>query len=120
MNDEHKPSDVVLVVQFLIPVYDRRGRPYPRSVRHGIQHDLEDRYDGWSLAADRPLEGAWRNPESGDIEYDESWRYEVGISPSRLGDFDDYLADLSRRLDQKALWRVVYLGGEGKVIPAKK
>lgn len=114
------PTDnVMLVVQFLIPTYDRDGRPYPRSTHHQIQHDIEERYDGWSLAAKKPLKGAWRNPESGDIEYNESWRYEIGIPPSRLSELDDYLAKLSHHLGQKALWRVVYAGGEGKVIPAK-
>jgi hypothetical protein len=109
----------ILVVQFLVPVFDREGKPYPRSVHKEIRRHLEDRFGGWSLAADRPLAGAWRNPESGDVEYDDSWRYEVGIDPARLGDLDDYLADLARRLRQKALWRVAYARGEGKVIPAR-
>lgn len=109
----------VLVVQFLIPVYDRNGKPYRRSVHKQIRRDLEERFDGWSLAADKPLAGAWRNPELGEVEYDDSWRYEVGIAPDRLGELDDYLAELSHRLGQKALWRVVHAGGEGKVIPAR-
>lgn len=109
----------VLVVQFLVPIYDRKGKPYPRSVHKKLRRDLEDRFDGWSLAADKPLEGAWRNPESGEVEYDDSWRYEVGIDPPRLEELDRYLAELSHRLRQKALWRVAYAGGAGKVIPAK-
>ena len=63
--------------------------------------------------------GAWRNPESGEVEYDDSWRYEVGIDPADLDELDEYLARLSHRLRQKALWRVVYAGGAGKVIPAR-
>jgi len=80
---------------------------------------MEDRFDGWSLAADKPLRGAWRNPESGEIEYDDSWRYEVGIDRSRLDELDAYLGELAHRIGQKALWRVVYEGGEGKVVPAR-
>jgi hypothetical protein len=87
--------------------------------KKGVRRDLEDRFDGWSLAADKPLTGAWRNPESGQVEYDDSWRYEIGIDPSRLADLDAYLAQLAHRLGQKALWRVAYAGGEGKVIPAR-
>jgi hypothetical protein len=30
-----------------------------------------------------------------------------------------YLGELAHRLGQEALWRVVYAGGEGKVIVAK-
>ena len=103
-----------------MPVYDRSGKPYRRSVQKQLRHELEERFDGWSLAGDKPLEGAWRNPSSGMVEYDESWRYEVGIAPHRLAELDQYLGELARRLGQKALWRVVYAGGEGKVIPARR
>lgn len=119
MSDPAKAKAQILVVQFLVPIYDRKGKPYPRSVQKGVRRDLEDRFDGWSLAADKPLTGAWRNPESGQVEYDDSWRYEIGIAPSRLADLDAYLAQLAHRLGQKALWRVAYAGGEGKVIPAR-
>jgi hypothetical protein len=108
----------LLVVQFLVPKYDRSGDPYPRSIHVSLRRDLEERFGGWSSLGDAPLPGAWRNPESGEIEYDDSWRYEVGIPPARIREFDDYLADLARRIGQKAIWRVAYAGGEGKAIPA--
>ena len=119
VDDPDKQDERVLVVQFLVPVYDRAGKPYRRSVHKEIRRDLEDRFDGWSLAADKPLAGAWRNPASGEVEYDESWRYEVGVDPDRLGELDEYLGQLAHRLGQKAIWRVVYAGGEGKVILAR-
>ena len=120
MSDAPAKTDVeVLVVQFLVPVYDRDGSPYRRSVQKRIRRDLEERFDGWSLASDKPLPGAWRNPASGEVEYDDSWRYEIGIAPGRLDEFDAYLGELAHRLGQEALWRVVYAGGEGKVIVAK-
>jgi hypothetical protein len=119
MADESETPAEVLVVQFLVPVYDREGSPYPRSVHKRLRRDLENRFDGWSLAAEKPLTGAWRNPQSGEVEYDDSWRYEVGIDPARLDELDEYLAALAHRLGQKALWRVVYTGGEGKTIPAR-
>ena len=115
-KNEPDTKDEVLVVQFLVPVYDRRGRPYLRSVHKQIRRDLENMFDGWSLAADRALPGAWRNPASGEVEYDDSWRYEVGVAAGRLGELDLYLGALAHRLGQKALWRVVYAGGEGKVV----
>jgi hypothetical protein len=36
-----------------------------------------------------------------------------------LIELDDFLAELAHRLGQKALWRVAYLGGEGRVIAAR-
>lgn len=108
-----------LVVHFLVPRFDRDGRPYRRSVHHALRKDLEERFNGWSSLGDRPFEGAWRNPGSGEIVYDSSWRYEVGIAASRLDELDGYLAELAWRLGQKAIWRVVYSGGEGKAITAR-
>jgi hypothetical protein len=118
VGDESTDDPRVLVVQFLVPILDRGGKPYSRLVQKRIRRELEARFDGWSLAADKPLTGAWRNPESGQIEYDDSWRYELGIDASRLPELDGYLSELAYRLGQKALWRVVYAGGEGKVIVA--
>ena len=40
-------------------------------------------------------------------------------APDRLPVLDDYLGGLAYRLGQKALWRVVYAGGEGKVVVAR-
>ena len=96
----------MVVVQFLDPIYDRNGGPYSRDVLKRLQQELEERFDGWSLAADQPLPGAWRNPTSGQVEYDESWRYEVGVPRDRLDELDEYLARLADRLGQKAIWRV--------------
>jgi hypothetical protein len=120
MSDDQPASDAkVLVVQFLVPVFDRAGKPYRRTAHKQLRRDLEERFDGRSLAAEKPLEGAWRNPATGEVEYDESWRYEVGIAPDRLSELDRYLGELAHRLGQKTIWRVVYAGGEGKVIEAR-
>ena len=119
MADESNAGAKVVVIQFLIPVYDRRGNPYRRSAHNQLRRDLEDRFDGWSLAADKPLAGAWRNPGSGEVEYDDSWRYEIGIDRDRLDELDAYLGELAQRLGQRALWRVAYAGGEGKVVLAR-
>lgn len=102
----------MFVVQFLVPVFDRKGKPYPRDVQKDLQRELAERFGGWSLAADKPLPGAWRNPASGETEYDESWRYEVGIPAERLEELDEYLAELAHRLGQKAIWRIVT--GQGR------
>ena len=116
--ERKKSGPEVLVVHFLVPKFDRSGKPYPRSVHKNLRKNLEQRFGGWSSLGDKPLPGAWMNPDSGEIEYDESWRYEVGIAPKRLAELDEYLAELAYHLKQKAVWRVTYAGGEGRVIPA--
>lgn len=121
MAKRAEPEDELelLVVHFLVPVHDRNGEPYPRSVRDLLRADLEELFDGWSSLGNQPLPGAWRNPFSGEVEYDESWRYEVGIEPERLEELDSYLSELGHRLGQKAIWRVIYRDGEGMAIPAR-
>jgi hypothetical protein len=113
------PEPEMLVVHFLVPKFDRNGEPYLRSVQKSLRYDLEERFDGWSSLGDQPLPGALRNPASEEVEYDDSWRYEVGISPDRLAELDGYLAELAHRLGQKAIWRVIYSGGEGAAITAR-
>lgn len=110
----------LVIVQFLVPKRDRQGGLYPRAVHQRLREDLEEQFGGWSSLGDKPLPGAWRNPESGEIEHDQSWRYEVGITPDLLEDLDEYLADLAHRLGQKAVWRVVYKEGAAQAIPACK
>ena len=106
------------IIHFLIPVIDRDGRPYIRNVHKQIQRELEDRFGGWTLLSTEPLPGAWKAPDTGEVEYDESWPYEVGIPPERLQEFDDFLAAVAFRLGQKTIWRV--LVGEGKAITARE
>lgn len=115
-----KPASELLVVQFLVPKCDRAGDPYPRATYERLRRGLESRFGGWSSLGDEPLPGAWRNPKTGEMEYDESWRYEVGVLSDALAVLDDFLADLAYRLGQKAIWRVVYKGGQSQAIPARR
>ena len=117
MAKRRKPQKL-LIVQFLVPVRGRDGALYPRTVHEELGRELEERFDGWSRLGDRPLPGAWRNPESGEIEHDESWRYEVGVARERLRELDDCLATLAHRLGQKAIWRVVFERTAAKAIAA--
>ncbi|MBZ0273224.1 hypothetical protein K8I61_14395 [bacterium] len=87
MSDNKTDADF-LVVQFLIPVIDRNGIAYEQSVFMEVREDLENGLGGWTLTSEGPTPGAWRNPDSGKIEHDDSWRYEVGIPRSRLAEFD--------------------------------
>lgn len=110
----------LLVVQFLVPKHDRAGDPYSKAIHRRLRQGLESRFGGWSSLGNEPLPGAWRNPQTGEIEYDESWRYEVGIPAGALAELDGFLADLAYSLDQRAIWRVAYEGAQGTVIQARR
>ncbi len=115
-----KQNSSLLACQFLIPTRDREGKAYSRGVFKAIQRGLEDRFDGWSLVSNNPAPGAWRAPDTGEVEYDESWRYEIGIPRERIGELDEYLAEIAHMMGQKAIWRVAYDKAEGKVVSARK
>jgi hypothetical protein len=117
--EKQKPTSL-LIVHFLIPTLDRSGRPYRREVQKAIQRGLEDRFGGWSLVSNNPAPGAWKAPDTGEVEYDDSWRYEIGIPRDRIEELDEYLAEIADMMKQKALWRVAFDKAEGKVISARK
>ncbi len=107
-----------VVVQFVVPVDDRAGRPYVRDVFARVERRLAEVFGGWSLVnREGPFPGGWRAPD-GTPEGDHCWRYEVGLALERLGEFDGFLRDLAQRLGQTAVWRIAYLGGEGRLIYA--
>lgn len=103
----------MIVVHFLIPVADRAGKPYRRSIYHRLHKELQERFGGFTRLGARDT-GSWRNPESGELEFDESFRYEVGVERELLDELDAYLGDVAYRIGQKGIWRVVL--GQGKVI----
>ena len=83
----------LIVVQFLVPSTDTRGRPYRRRVFSRLERELAERFGGWSLVSLGPLPGGWVNPETGGTEQDRSWRCEVAVP---RGLFAAILARISR------------------------
>lgn len=118
MGKKKRRSGQQCTVHFLIPVRDRRGVAYPKSIRHRMERELATRFGGWSRVAASPLPGAWLNPVTGRIEHDASWRYEVGLASNRVRELDLYLAELGRRIGQAAIWRIVYPDTWAKAVPA--
>ena len=103
-------------IQFLVPVADRKGRPYGRATMRRMELELERRFGGWSLVSREPLPGAWRNPSTQQIESDESWRYEVTWTSVEA--VEGYLVRLGRRLGQAAMYMVVV--GEGRIVDCRR
>lgn len=113
-----KPNPKLVVVQFLVPSTDTKGQPYRRGILLRLERHLAECYGGWSLVSVGPLPGGWRNPDTGRVERDVSWRYEVAVPADAMKEFDEFLGDLGASLGQAAMYRVVL--GEGLVIPSRK
>lgn len=120
MSETTEQNDDLIVVHFLIPVFDRKGNPYPRNLNKGLQGELEDRFGGWSLIGDKPAPGGWVNPETGEREEDLSLRYEVGIKANQINELDEFLSTIASKLGQEAIWRVIFGEARGKAIFAKE
>lgn len=95
-----------IAIQFLIPVTDNDGNPYPGSVFEDLEHELVQRFGGWSLVSGTPMPGAWVD-DAGLIVEDNSCRYEVAIDATRLPELDAYLAEVAKTTKQDAIYRVI-------------
>ena len=118
-EDRGDSGEGLVVVHLLIPMNDREGKLYPKNLKRRVEAELARRFGGWTQLSAMPLPGAWRNPETGEIELDSSVRYEVGIPAGRVGELDRLLADLAWELGQRAIWRVIFVGAEGRAIRAR-
>ena len=116
-NNSQNESRVIFHI--LIPVYDREGKPYRRGVYKKIQKVFEEKFGGWNLISDKPTRGGWKNKETEKVEEDLSWRYEVGVLPKSVEEFDKFLSEVAYWMKQKGIWQVKFKG-EGKVIEPKK
>ena len=119
MSDPGDEEVGLAVVHLLVPVFDRHGRQYAEDLKNRVEEELERRFGGWSQLSARPLPGAWRNPATGQIERDCSLRYEVGVPASRLTELDELLSELATEIGQRAIWRVLFVGAEGRAISAR-
>lgn len=119
MVEEKEAEEALRIVDFLIPVSERGGKPYKREVYKQIQRELEERFGGWQIIGSEPSPGGWINPDTGEPEREPNWRYRVGITAARYDELDEYLSEVAARLGQHSIWRERYIGAEAGAIPAK-
>ena len=87
---------------FLLPLLDNDGQPYPASDWDWLVDSLVSRFGGYTL--DGKVEGAWRDPKSGQVYRDSSVRYVVVVDEPAVGDLLSFLGEVKVRFRQEALY----------------
>lgn len=120
MTKRESNNEPLRIVEFLIPENDNDGNPLKREVYKQIQREIEELFGGWSIVGHEPMEGGWKNRDTGEHFQGRSWRYRVDIEAYRFEELDEYLAEIAARLGEEAIHRERLPQSEAKSIPAKR
>jgi hypothetical protein len=87
---------------FLLPLLDNDGQPFATSDWDWLTDELVIRFGGWTL--DGKVEGAWRDPKSGQVYRDSSVRYVVVVEEPAVEGLLSFLGEVKTRFRQEALY----------------
>jgi hypothetical protein len=87
------------LVQFLLPLRDNEGRPFPRAEFDRVKRELTERFGGVTAYLRSPASGAWRE-EGGDVTHDEVAIIEVMDEDLDRPWWGAYRHDLEQRFRQ--------------------
>ena|SRR5688572_6512180 len=85
-----------------IPTRRNDGSAVRKTERQAILRETWQRFGGWTLGAVQ--EGAWLDPRSGATYFDKTQPLMVDCDRNRLNDARDWVLEIGRRLDQKAMY----------------
>jgi hypothetical protein len=90
------------LVQFLVPLSDNQGAPFPRAMFDRIRDELTEAFGGVTAHVHAPAEGFWK--ESGDhLIRDRVVGYEILTETLDRVWWKRYREDLTARFQQKEL-----------------
>lgn len=87
---------------FLLPLLDNAGQPFATTDWDWLTDELVIRFGGWTL--DGKVEGAWRDPKSGQVYRDSSVRYVVVVEKPAVDSLISFLGEVKTRFRQEALY----------------
>jgi hypothetical protein len=90
------------LVQLLLPLYDRGGKPQPPQLFAQVEDELADRFGGSTFYVRGVARGKWRS-EDGNLEHDEVIVGEVITHELDRGWWKQYQSELARRFGQDEL-----------------
>lgn len=90
-------------VEFYIPTHQgSTGELHPSTAILDL-HRFLDELKGWTIHG--VVRGSWKNPETGEMEREESFHYSVAVSSSDLELLRSFLGGRAKSLfDQKAIY----------------
>ncbi len=90
------------LVRLLLPLYDNKGRAFPRAEFERVRNELTERFGGVTAFLRAPAEGAWKEDE-GAVTRDQVVVYEVLAEELERDWWKSYRGDLARRFRQDEL-----------------
>jgi hypothetical protein len=90
----------MFLVQFLLPLRDNAGQPFPRADFERVRTELTERFGGVTAFLQSPAAGAWQE-EGGPPVREELVLYEVMADSLERDFWRDYRAELERRFRQE-------------------
>lgn len=91
----------VHLVQFLLPVDDNEGRPFPRQLFDQVRTEMTDRFGGVTAFLQSPAVGLWK--EDGEVQRDRMILFEVMVKQPNPEWWATYRVELEDRFGQDAI-----------------
>lgn len=92
----------MFLIELLLPLNGRDGRPVDRSVFDRLKTELTDRFGGVTAFLQAPAEGVWESPTSGTVE-DRVAVFQVMVNDVDVQWWRSCRQDLERELDQEEI-----------------
>jgi inorganic pyrophosphatase len=90
------------LVQFLLPLYDHNGHPFPEKIYTGIKNQLSKKFGGLTAYVRSPAEGIWKK-EAREMVKEDMINYEVMTNDIDLVFWKDYQQFLKDQFKQEEL-----------------
>ncbi|NMO17185.1 hypothetical protein HPC49_19865 [Pyxidicoccus fallax] len=93
----------MVLIQFLLPLRDNAGQPFPRADFERVRTELTERFGGVTAFLQSPAAGAWKEDGGGSTVRDEVVLFELMTDALDRAWWGHYRRELERRFRQKAL-----------------
>ena len=96
---------MAFITQVLLPIFDNRGRRFPRALYRPFHQRMVERFDGWTQK--HRAVGAWQSP-TGVLYIDKHFVYEIAHKTRSLAYWRAEKARLKREFEQEEIWIVQF------------
>ena len=90
------------LVQILLPIYNRSGRPIQPEKFGAVRRTLTERFGGVTAYTRAPATGAWKTPD-GAVERDDMIMVEVVVDAIDRDWWSAYRRTMEREFDQESI-----------------
>lgn len=90
------------LVQFLLPLYDNKGKQFAHALYAQVRYELTERFGGVTAYAQAPASGLWQQ-ESGKVVHDELIVHEVMAETLDRDWWRSYRQRLEARFSQTSI-----------------